>query len=206
MIKYIYKFSVLILLVAVGIGFLRYYKVNEYAFAIEHGEKLSCSDFNKGITKFKGECWSCPEGFNNWVNKTVSDPANKKHCRKKNNYVAAIPHGKPTGLLKIKCETKDVWFKNSACWTCPNSYKPARIKENKGKAQCKPEAKYSYRAANKIGEKGCPNGAWAGTLSKKCYRCPEGYNRNILKTAFDHDPSDDPKACKGKISLMDSVF
>lgn len=196
----------MILAVAVGFGFLRYYKVNEYALAVDDGEKLTCSDFQKGITKYKGYCWECPDGYENWAGKVFGNPENEKHCRKKNEYINAIPHGKPTGLLKIRCKTKDVWFKNKACWKCPNGYKPARVKENNSKAQCKPETKYTYQPAIKMGEAGCTNGAWSGAFSKKCYRCPEGYIRNMLTTAIDHNPSDDPKACKVEISLMDSIF
>lgn len=193
-------------MVVVGSGFLLYYKVNVYALAVEDGEKLTCSDFQKGITKHGGYCWSCPDGFENWINKTVSNPEDNKHCRKKNKHIDAIPHGKPTGLFKIKCKTKEVWFKNKACWTCPNGYKPARIKEDNSKAQCKPEIKYTYNPAIKMGESGCTNGAWSAPLSKKCYRCPEEFSRNMLTTAIDHNPSDDPKACKGKTSLIYSIF
>ncbi len=206
MMRYIYNSILLILLAALAISFLRYYKVNEYAMAVEDGEKLTCSDFQKGITKYGGYCWSCPQGFENWITKTVSNPEGKKHCRKKNNYIDAIAHGKPTGLLNSTCKTKEVWYKNKACWTCPNGYKPARIKEDNSRAQCKPDSKYTYQPSIKMGKSGCSNGAWAGSFSKQCYRCPAGFSRNILTTALDHDPSDDRKACKGRISLMDSLF
>ncbi len=206
MLKYLYKFAVLILLLIVGGALLNFYKVNQYAMALEGGEKLSCSDFQKGMTKYKGACWSCPTGYENWINKSVSNPESQKHCRKPNQYIDAIYHSKPTGLLKLKCESKEVWFKNKACWTCPSDYKPARIKEEKGTAQCKPENKYTYRPALKTGDLGCPSGSWAGALSKRCYRCPKGFSRNMLTTALDHDPSDDPKACKGQVSLMEQIF
>ncbi len=206
MMNYVYKFSVLILLVAVGIGVLRFYKVDQYASAIQDGEKQTCTDFQKGITKYKGDCWSCPDGYRNRLNEAVSNPADAKHCRKKNSYANAVFHSKPTGMLNLSCKTKEVWFKNKACWTCPSGYKPARVKEDDGKAQCKPEVKYTYSAATKIGQAGCPDGAWVGTFSKKCFRCPEGYNRNILKTALDNNPSNAPKACKAQVSIMDTIF
>ncbi|WP_158971956.1 hypothetical protein [Paraglaciecola sp. L3A3] len=206
MINYIYKFTLLILVIAVGFGFLSFYKVNEYTAAIADGTKLTCSDFQKGITKYKGECWECPTGFSNHLAKMAGDPSNPKHCRKAKNYIKAERHSEPTGLLNITCKSKEVWYKNKACWTCPAGYKPARIKENKGNPQCKPKVKYIYKAANKIGEKGCPDGSWAGTLTKKCYRCPEGYKRNILKTVIDSNPTNDPKACKGEVTLMESIL
>jgi hypothetical protein len=207
MIKYIYKFTVLILVVVVAITFLRWYKVSDYALAIEDGEKMTCSDFQKGVTKHKGDCWSCPQGFQNSPAHIFGNPENKKHCRKKAEYVNAIFHSKPTGLLKTKCETKAVWFKNKSCWTCPTGYKPARIKEIDNKAQCKPEEKYTYSVATKIGEAKCGDGAWSPPFSKTCFICPEGFKHNKLpRTTYDFKATEDPKACKRKISLMDSIL
>lgn len=214
MIKNIYKISILILAVIVGFGFMRYYKVDEYKPAIKDGVKKKCPELY-GATKryaaskkYKGECWACPAGFRKSPNRIWGDPENAKHCRENNSqYINATYHSEPTSLLK-KCPTKEVWYKNKKCWTCPKDYKPARIKESDGKkAQCKPNNRYRYLPATKRGDAGCADAAaWSPLLSKKCYKCPEGFEHNLLRIPLKIDPAKDPKTCKRKRLLMDSLF
>lgn len=214
MIKNIYKISIFILVVIVSLGFSRYYKFDEYKPAMEDGVKNKCSElFGATETyavskKYKDECWSCPAGFKSNPNRFLGDPVNKKHCRQKNSkYVDAIYHSKPTGVFK-KCATKDVWYKNKKCWTCPKGYKPARIKEGDGrKAQCKPDNRFIFRPAIKRGDAGCTDGAaWSPVLSKKCYKCPEGFDHNLVRIPLKIDPAKDPKTCKREVTLMDSLL
>ncbi len=209
MVKNIYNIVVLILVLIFIFGFLRYYKVDEFKTASEDGVKQNCSELfgaTKNYTaakKYKDACWSCPTGFEKTPLR--KDPAKEKYCRS-NKYVNAIYHSKPEDLFK-KCATKDVWYKNKQCWTCPKGYKPARIKEGGGdKTLCKNDDSYTYQTGIKRGNAGCNGNGWSPVLSNKCYKCPDGFNHNVIRIPLNVNPAKDPKVCKREVSLMDHLL
>lgn len=210
MIKYSYNIAILVLIVIVGFGFMRSHKVTENTAALEYGVKKECSELF-GATKeyaaskeYNDECWSCPAGFEK--SPLHINPEKERYCRN-SKYVDALYHSEPKGRFKNKCETREVWYKNKKCWTCPDGYKPARIKEGDGdKTLCKNDDSYIYRPAIKRGSADCTGGVWSPIYTKKCYKCPEGFEHIWKRLPRNIDPAKDATTCKREVPLIDSIF
>ncbi len=168
-----------------------------YSRATYEGEKSCAARFPADANHEQAKhniinqaCWACPKGYKRTLNPS---PSADKACKKGGGtrYIHATRHGK--SKLLQKCG-EGRFSEEGSCWSCPSGYKRAPLRNDGiGQASCKRTLTTHYSAATRRGDAGCGKGQWSPLLSGKCYSCPAGYKRNLMRV--NQDRENDPKAC-----------
>lgn len=121
-----------------------------------------------------GDCFSCPEGYNRRLLLPIDDP---EVCEKSTFAVATRQNqaGCPDGEFPI--------LGTNSCWKCPAGYQQALIVTTAADA-CEKPARSEFTAAESAGSSGgtdCPAGYVYDLLLGRCYKCPSGYSKHLLR-------------------------
>jgi len=139
-------------------------------------EHVSCKEMG-GYAK-DGECYRCPASH---PTRTLSAGDGPKACKRKSEktFVRAERHEEPTGFPKIVCKGRESYYspKLKWCMRCPPGAERTIHALSGGKA-CERKTEEAFARAVHLGKRGCPEGTFK-SLGGKCYRCPEGYKRNL---------------------------
>ena len=148
----------------------------EHVKAVYVKEQVSCKALG-GHAK-KGQCYRCPSSH---PTRTLSAGDGPKACKLKSSktYLPAARDKEPTGFPKILCKGSKSYYspKLKWCMRCPSGAKRTLNALSGGKA-CARETQETFSRPVHLAESGCPDGNFK-SLGGKCYRCPEGYKRNL---------------------------
>lgn len=148
----------------------------EHVKAVYVKESVSCKALG-GYAK-KGQCYRCPSSH---PTRTLSAGDGPKACKlkSKKTYLPALRDKQPSGFPKILCKGSESFYspKLKWCMRCPSGAKRT-LNALSGARACMRKTAETYSRPHHLGESGCPDDSFK-SLGGKCYRCPQGYKRNL---------------------------
>lgn len=129
-----------------------------------------------------GYCWACPSGYVN--NLLQLDKARTNACVKPESvaYTNATRRGAPG------CAAGQFFdVLSGVCWSCPSGYENNLLQPDKTKGDaCVKPASSAFATASSAAGSGffgtdCPQGYVYDLVLGRCYRCPSGYNKVVLR-------------------------
>lgn len=140
--------------------------------AATYHEPAGCptGQFNDLLT---GDCWSCPTGYNRTVFAvTASNACEKPAFSQFSSATQHAPAGCAAGQF-FDLGTGD-------CWSCPTGYNRTIFAVTAANACERPAYSDFSGAQSQAVSPICPAGYVHDLILNGCYRCPAGYNKNVL--------------------------